>query len=236
MSLCRHQPAAPTILPGRDAKSEANRPKAIRQWHQHHRSMPTPGRRRRRSSRKKLTAKAGLRSPSRQEPQGYHRVMSFSHGGSRCCRGQAGFPAHPHMLRPACGFAPANRATIRERCRLTPSPQHPAHGPLHRTVRQPLPRTVAIGSLTVGLARPPADLFPSYLSMADRRPKSTGGRRRPSAKACLVPQNFFPRSCAAGSSTRHTNRDNWRCLNHALIVACNRAGGALRPPRYGVEP
>ena len=28
-----------------------------------------------------------------------------------------GFPAHPHMLRHACGFALANRATIRERCR-----------------------------------------------------------------------------------------------------------------------
>jgi len=30
-----------------------------------------------------------------------------------------GFPAHPHMLRHACGFALANKATIRGRSRLT---------------------------------------------------------------------------------------------------------------------
>ena len=30
-----------------------------------------------------------------------------------------GFPAHSHMLRHACGFALANKATIPERCRLT---------------------------------------------------------------------------------------------------------------------
>ena len=32
VSLCRHQPAALTILRGRDAKSDANRPRAIRRW------------------------------------------------------------------------------------------------------------------------------------------------------------------------------------------------------------
>ena len=53
VSLCRHQRAAPTILRGHDAKSDANRPRAMRQWHQRHRSMPTPGRRRRRSKPKK---------------------------------------------------------------------------------------------------------------------------------------------------------------------------------------
>ena len=42
-----------------------------------------------------------------------------------------GFPAHPHMLRHACGFALANKGHDTGRCRPT-SAKHSAHGAIHR--------------------------------------------------------------------------------------------------------
>jgi integrase len=43
-----------------------------------------------------------------------------------------GFPAHPHMLRHACGFALANKG--HDTRALRRPPQHPAHGAIHRVV------------------------------------------------------------------------------------------------------
>ena len=46
-----------------------------------------------------------------------------------------GFPAHPHMLRHACGFALANKGhDTRALPGLPRPPQHPAHGAIHRVV------------------------------------------------------------------------------------------------------
>jgi type 1 fimbriae regulatory protein FimB/type 1 fimbriae regulatory protein FimE len=46
-----------------------------------------------------------------------------------------GFKAHPHMLRHVCGYALANNGhDTRAPASLPRTPQHPAHGALHRTV------------------------------------------------------------------------------------------------------
>jgi hypothetical protein len=64
--------------------------------------------------------------------------------------------------------------------------------------------------LTVWPARLPADLFPGYPPIC--RPPPQIDRRPPQAQrqSLTVSQNFFQGgpSCDAGSSTRHTNRDN----------------------------
>ena len=50
-----------------------------------------------------------------------------------------GFPAHPHMLRHACGFALANKGhDTRALAGLLGPSKHPAHGALHRAVARPL--------------------------------------------------------------------------------------------------
>ena len=92
-----------------------------------------------------------------------------------------GFPAHPHMLRHAC-LRHNNGHDIRERCRLTSATATSST----RSVTPNCPPTASVDcgdrSLAVGPV-PPADLFPGYPPIADRRRKLTGGHRRPSAKA-----------------------------------------------------
>jgi type 1 fimbriae regulatory protein FimB/type 1 fimbriae regulatory protein FimE len=46
-----------------------------------------------------------------------------------------GFPAHPHMLHHACGFALANKGHDTRTLQAYRG-HHPAPGPLHRTIRQ----------------------------------------------------------------------------------------------------
>jgi hypothetical protein len=187
VSPCRHQPVAPTILPGRDAK--LGTPRARRRQHPH-RLSPMPGRR---CSQKSIAAKAGLRSPSRQEAQGYHRVISFSYGGSRCCPGQAGFPAHPHMLRPACGFAPANKGHDTRAMQAYPATAT-------SSTRSVTPNCPPTASVDCGDRNPdcrnsaPAGRPILQLPINGRPPPQIHWRPPQAQRQSLpVPQNFFPR-------------------------------------------
>jgi len=56
-----------------------------------------------------------------------------------------GFKAHPHMLRHACGFALANKGhDTRGAAGLPRSPQHSAHGALHRAVTRSVQGLLAL--------------------------------------------------------------------------------------------